>query len=81
MGVVGHFQVLGNLRTITIEVVRHIVVFFTQDAPADKIAAATGHSHKSTVELVGKTLCEAQSGKQSEDRCENKLFHKIVSQL
>ena len=76
MGIVGNLEILGYLGAVAIKVVGHIVVFLTQHTPADEIAIATRHCHKSAVELVGETLCKAQSGQHCEEGCENKLLHK-----
>ena len=77
MRVVRCLKVLGYLRTITIEVVGHIIVFLAEYTPADEVAIATGYRYESTVKLVSEALCETCCGKHDEEGCENDFFHKI----
>ena len=48
-----------ELRAVAIEVVLGVVILFAEDSPADEGSAArlSRYSHKSSVELVGHSLC------------------------
>ena len=60
--VVGGRQVLSNLRAITIEVVRDVVILVGLDAPADKDATCCLYGHDATVEVINHSLCVGIQG-------------------
>ena len=76
MAVVGHIQILCNLRAVTIEIVGHIVVLFAEHTPAYEVSAVRARNgHEATVNLVGRALCEAHGGNHREDKGQNGFLH------
>ncbi len=64
---VGNRQRLGiYLRSVAIDIVRHVIVFFSSDTPAAEYAAAGLHRHQSPVYDIGGALCPTRHYSHSE---------------